>query len=497
MLENTRGNKQQMMDRIPCQKSYSYKDMLKKKLYILFVFLGTLNAYPKVKLSKVFSDNMVLQQSAKITMSGEGKPNSKIKIVTGWESSYKLKTDKAGFFTAEIETPKAGGPYNIKIDDGDIVELKNILIGEVWIASGQSNMEMKVKGYDAKQPVLNKEAFVKHASSKPAIRFLTLDRTPAEEPQQDVKGLWEQTNASTVLEFSAIAYEFASKLHTELNVPIGIIVAANSGTRIESWMSKKALESINDRLLMLNVPFSKNSPSTMYNTMIVPLTDFKIRGVIWYQGEANRMSPGAYLKQFPALVNNWRKDWKDENLPFYTVEIAPYTYPTDKDRAYITAFFRENQRKLSKLVNNTGIVSTVDVGSESTVHPPDKTKVGNRLALLALTKTYLVKNTPNESIYKSFKTGGNKIFIEFTNANKLRVDGQYVNDIEIAGEDQVFYPADTQVEGDKLAVWSEKVQEPKSVRYCFKAYSKGNFYNQNGLPIPPFRTDNWSIVQKK
>ncbi len=469
-----------------------------KRYVVLLIFLTcSLVGQAKVELNKIFTGNMVLQQSATVTLSGKAKPNAKIKITTGWKSAYKSKADKNGSFTINITTPKAGGPYHIKIDDGDILELKNILIGEVWLASGQSNMEMKVRGFDSKQTVLNKDAIVKHASGHPNIRFFTMEPVPAKEPQQDVKGNWKETDANTVLEFSAIAYEFASKLQQELNVPVGIIVASNSGTRIESWMSRETLESINDKFLILNTPFQKNSPSAMYNAMIAPLAGFKIQGVLWYQGEANRMAPGTYMKQFPALADNWRKDWKDQDLPFYTVEIAPYTYPTDKDKAYVTAFFRENQRKLSNTIKNVGIVSTVDVGSESTVHPPDKTKVGNRLALLALINTYLVKNIPNESIYKSFKTGGNKIFIEFTNANKLQVDGQNVNDIEIAGEDQVFYPADTQLDHDKLVVWSEKVLDPKSVRYCFKAYSKGNIYNQNGLPIPPFRTDNWSIVQKK
>ncbi len=474
-----------------------YKTMMKKSLCLLFIFFNIFSAYSKVELNRVFSDNMVLQQSAVITIYGKANPSTKINIATDWsETTYKSKSDKHGRFTVEIQTPKAGGPYNIRIDDGDVLELKNILIGEVWIASGQSNMSMKVRGYDARQTTLNKEEIVAQASSKPEIRFLTLPETISEEPQENITGEWKETNESTVLDFSAVGYEFAAKLQKELNVPVGIIVLAKSGTRIESWLSRNSLESINDRFLMLKIPFSKNSPSTMYNTMIAPLKGYKIKGFIWYQGEANRMGPGTYLKQFPALVDSWRQDWKDESLPFYTVEIAPYTYPTDKDKAYITAFFRENQRKLSKSVKNTGIISTVDIGSESTVHPPDKTKVGNRLALLALSNTYLIKNSYDESIYKSFKTDAEKAIVEFSNCNKLLVTGSQVNDVEIAGEDEVFYSATTKIEGNNLIVWSEKVSEPKSVRYCFKAYSEGNLYNQANLPIPPFRTDNWSIIKK-
>lgn len=463
----------------------------------MFLLLNTFYAYSKVELSKVYADHMVLQQSATIKLSGKATPDAKIKIVTGWNASYKLKADKNGFFSVDIKTPKAGGPYNIKIDDGEMLELKNILIGEVWIASGQSNMEMKVRGYDANQPTLNKEAMVKHAADKPLIRFLTLDKTPAEEPKKDISGKWMETNAANVLEFSAVAYEFAAKLQKELNVPIGIIVAANSGTRVETWTSRKTLEANNDKYLTLNVPFNKNSPGAMYNANIAPLLGFKIKGVLWYQGEANRTAPGMYLKQFPALVNNWREDWKDETLPFYTVELAPFPYLTDKDRAYIVAFFRENQRKLAKLVTNTGIVSTVDVGSNAALHPPDKSKIGYRLALCALANTYAVKGSYNESVYKSFKTEGSNAIIEFIDCSGLNIVGEQVNDIEIAGEDQVFHPAKAKVENNKLVVWSDQVAVPKSVRYCFKAYSEGNLYNQANLPIPPFRTDNWSIIQKK
>jgi len=470
---------------------------MRKYVITVALLASTLATYAKLELRKVFADNMVLQQTATITISGKAKPNATVKILTGWKATYKSKTDKDGLFTIDITTPKAGGPYNIKFDDGDILELKNVLIGEVWLAAGQSNMEMKVKGFDSKQTVLDREEIEKHASTQPAIRFLTLGSTPAQEPQKEISGNWEETNANTILEFSAIAYQFAAKLKAALNVPIGIVVAANSGTRIESWMSRNTLEAINDRYLTFDLPFQKNSPAAMYNTTISPLAGFKIQGVIWYQGEANRTAPATYLKQFPALVDNWRQDWKDQNLPFYTVEIAPFTYPTDGDKAYVTAFFRENQRKLSRSIKNVGIVSTVDIGSKTTVHPPDKTKAGNRLALLVLANTYLVKNSYDEAVYKSFKTEGSNAIIEFANCTTLALNGQQVNDIEIAGNDQVFYPANAKIENNKLVVWSAQVAEPKSVRYCFKAYSEGNLYNQANLPIPPFRTDNWSIIQKK
>jgi sialate O-acetylesterase len=197
------------------------------------------------------------------------------------------------------------------------------------------------------------------------------------------------------------------------------------------------------------------------------------------------------------MLDDWRKSWGAGELPFYTVEIAPYTYPTDKDNAYIAAFFRENQRKLAKMLPGVGIVSTVDIGSAATVHPPDKTKVGERLALLAMTQTYGIKGSYEESAYKGYTTEGNKLSIAFSGNVSLKIVGDTLQDIEIAGEDQVFYPAQAMLQGNKLLVWSDYIVKPKSVRYCFKAYQQGNLFNEKNLPVPPFRTDNWSIIQKK
>jgi len=471
--------------------------MIRRMLCLLLLLCLSLSGFAQIKLGGHIADNMVLQQMTTIAVTGKATPHKAIKAITGWGSVYKAKTDKTGGFTIYLKTPKAGGPYTIRFDDGQVLEIKNVLIGEVWLAAGQSNMEMKVKGYDAKQPVLNKEAMVQEASGKPAIRFLTVGNPPAKDPQEDITGNWKETDERSVLEYSAVAYAFASRLYRELNVPIGIIVAANSGTRIESWMSRETLESIRDRFLTLNLPFSKNSPAAMYNAMIAPLAGFKIKGVLWYQGEANRMAPGTYLKQFPAFVSNWRQRWKNASLPFYTVEIAPYTYPEDKDKAYVTAFFRESQQKLSSLVENVGIVSTVDVGSVTALHPPEKAAVGDRLAGLALANTYLKKNVGAASVYRSFYTEGDRAMVQFTNCTGLEVAGKTVSDIEIAGSDQVFYPATAVVQGCKLIVWSGNVSLPRSVRYCFKAYSKGRIYNQYGLPVPPFRTDNWSVMAGK
>ncbi len=469
-----------------------------KRYMILLVFLtGALKGFSKIELGGLFSDHMVLQQSAKVRISGKSSTVGKVRVVTGWGRSYKVTTDKAGNFAIVIQTPKAGGPYDIVLEDGEQTVLRDILIGEVWLAVGQSNMEMPVKGFDANQLVANKEAVAQHASELPPIRFFTLQSAPAEKPSDVVQGNWIAANKESVSYFSAVAYEFARKLQSGLGVPIGIVVAANSGTRIESWMSRDNLEAINDKFLSLDRPFQKNSPAAMYNAMIAPLIGSQIKGFIWYQGEANRTSPGTYLKQFPAMLDNWRKAWGIGELPFYTVEIAPYTYPTDKEKAYIAAFFRENQRKLAKMLPGVGIVSTVDIGSATTVHPPDKTKVGERLAMLAMAQTYKIKGSYEESVYKGYTTEGNKLSIVFSGDMALKIIGDTLQNIEIAGEDQIFYPAQTMLQGNKLLVWSDDIVVPKSVRYCFKAYQEGSLFNEKDLPIPPFRTDNWSIIQKK
>ncbi len=466
-------------------------------MLLLVLLMGTLKGFSKIELSGLFSDHMVLQQSAKVKISGKSSTVGNVRVVTGWGKSYKAATDKAGYFEFVIQTPKAGGPYDITLEDGDRMVLKDIFIGEVWLAVGQSNMAMPVKGFDAQQPVANKEAIERHVSELAPIRFLTLQAPPAAEPMDVVQGHWIAADAQSVLEISAVAYEFARKLQSELGVPVGIIVAANSGTRIESWMSRDNLEAINDKFLTLDRPFQKNSPAAMYNAMIAPLIGSQIKGFLWYQGEANRASPGTYLKQFPAMLDDWRKSWGLGELPFYTVEIAPYTYPTDKANAYIAAFFRENQRKLTNMLPGVGIVSTVDIGSATTVHPPDKTKVGERLALLAMAQTYGIKGSYEESVYEGYTTAENKLSIAFSGNTSLKIVGDTLQDIEIAGEDQVFYPAQAMLQGNNLLVWSDYIVKPKSVRYCFKAYQQGNLFNEKGLPVPPFRTDNWSIIQKK
>lgn len=470
---------------------------MRKYMILLVLLTSALTGFSKIELGTQFSDNMVLQQSAKIKIAGKTSTVGKVTVTTGWGKTYKATADKQGKFTVTIETPKAGGPYDIILDDGEQTVLKNILIGEVWLAVGQSNMVMPVKGFDAKQLVVNRQEMEQHASKRPPIRFLTLESPPSEEVSDLVLGKWVAADAQSVANFSAVAYEFARTLQEELKVPVGIIVAANSGTRIESWMSKGSLESIADKFLDLDRPFQKNSAAAMYNAMIAPLIGYQIKGFLWYQGEANRMSPGAYLKQFPAMLDDWRRAWGGKDLPFYTVEIAPFPYPTDKDNAYIVAFFRENQRKLASTLAQVGIISTVDVGSSTTVHPPDKTKVGTRLALLALGQTYGFKELYQESVYKGYSTDGDKISITFSGNNRLQLLGDTLQDMEIAGEDQVFHPANATLQGDRLLVWSAAVAHPKSVRYCFKAYSVGNLFTEHGLPVPPFRTDNWSIIQKK
>ena len=470
---------------------------MKKYIVSLVLLMSFFKGFSKIELDGLFSNNMVLQQSTKIKISGQSSIVGKVTVAAGWGKTYKVKTDKKGKFTVAIETPKAGGPYDIILEDGEQMVLKNVLIGEVWLAVGQSNMEMPVKGFDAKQQIAGREAIEQHASKLPPIRVFTLNSTPATEPSDVVSGQWIATGAQSVLNFSAVAYEFARSLQEALAVPVGIIVAANSGTRIESWMSRGSLESISDKFLSLDRPFQKNSPAAMYNAMIAPLIGCQIKGFLWYQGEANRASPGAYFKQFPAMLDDWRTSWGNKELPFYTVEIAPFPYPTDKDNAYIVAFFRENQRKLAKILGQVGIVSTVDAGSATTVHPSDKTKVGERLALLALAQTYGFKDRYQESVYRAYTLVENKMLIAFSGNNRLTQRGDEIQDIEIAGDDQVFYPAQAKLQGDGLLVWSDRISQPKSVRYCFKAYSVGNLFTESGLPVPPFRTDNWSIIQKK
>ncbi|WP_026063412.1 sialate O-acetylesterase [Pedobacter arcticus] len=460
---------------------------------ILLLFTNNLSA--KVKLPSVFSNGMVLQQQSNVLIWGKATPAVNMTIVTSWDKKrYTLKSTADGTWETKMSTPIAGGPYTITINDGTNLVLSDILIGEVWIASGQSNMEMPLKGF-INQPVLNADETIAQ-SNNPQIRLFQVKKVSWAMPLDDCSGTWETAKPASVTTFSAVAYGYAKILQEKLKVPVGIIQVAWGGTRIESWMTVNSLKSFPD----LWVPpvenkalKSKNTPSGLYNGMVNPLVGYGIKGVIWYQGETNRKNWYEYSKLLPTMVKEWRTIWNIGDWDFYYVQIAPYDKPTDKSYAFFP-LVREAQLKALDDIPNSGMAVLTDVGAQNTVHPSDKESVSKRLSYLALAKSYGFKDIKwSGPVYKNMKINDDKVILFFDLADGLYFKNQESTNFEIAGNNKVFYPATAKIKGSEISVFSDKVKKPVAVRYAFKAWVKGDLFNGIGLPASSFRTDNWKM----
>ena len=665
-------------------------------LLLLLILFSISNAQTEKKnqiiMPSIFSDNMVLQQKSFVPIWGKAKPNSKVKIETTWKQSAQTKVNDDGSWNVKIKTPKAGGPYEIKIvfDDSSIV-YKNVLIGEVWLCSGQSNMEMPLEGWPPRDTIYGSAQEIKNAEN-PKIRFFTVTRAISNKPEFNCEGTWVESNPETAARFSATAYFFGKKLYNELKVPIGLIHSSWGGTPIEAWTGGKYISQIEDykkiveqldkskdeisklkewlsskpvidvrtreekwkdldfqdsmcqnidfndsnwkqmtlptnweraelgnfdgvvwfrkkieipeswinkELVLelgpiddmdiayvngtkigsyetegfwqidriytvpadlvkskeltiavrvidtqggggiwgakekmkiypkdsneiislagiwnylpvaeysggkfyvfgalneefynrpkLSVDLSSNTPSALYNAMIAPLIPYKIKGVIWYQGESNTGNPELYKTTFPLMIKNWREDW-GENFSFYFVQIAPYNYGEQTQSQKL----REAQLKTLS-VPKTGMAVTLDIGNPNNIHPGNKKDVGERLALWALAKDYNKKVVYSGPIYKSMKIIKDKIELTFDYADGglilKEINGE--NNFTIAGKDKIFKKAKVKIVGKKLIVTNPEIKNPAAVRYCWDNISEATLFNKAGLPASSFRTDNW------
>ncbi len=459
-------------------------------LFVLVCFYQI--TFAKVKLPAILADNMVLQQKSKAALWGKSVPDAMLHITTSWDNkSYEIPVAESGDWKLNLKTPQAGGPYTITFSDKDgTVELKNVFIGEVWICSGQSNMEMPMLG-KKNQPILNSEEIIQNSSNS-GLHLFNVKRAFKTSPQNDFNGAWSQANPETVAHFSAVAYQFGNMLQEELDVPVGIIVSSWGGTPIRAWMSEDELTEFPE-YSKSNDGAEFRQPSVLYNAMLAPITSYSVAGFLWYQGENDRSTSNIYAKALPAMVNQWREDWNNDDLPFYYVQIAPFHYRGDKGKVY-APLMREAQLNSLSEMKNAGMVVTSDIGSNNTIHPPDKTTVARRLSNLALNNTYCKKvfkySGPE---FKSFKVKDDKVIIKFKNKHGLKLTPKDTKNFEVAGEDKKFYPADAMIENNKLILYSSQVKEPVAARYGFKNYFEGNLFNETGLPASSFRTDDWKI----
>ncbi|WP_299119357.1 sialate O-acetylesterase [uncultured Winogradskyella sp.] len=464
-------------------------------LFSVFI-LFSLTLHSQIELPAFFGDNMVLQQNETVSIWGKDSPNNAINISSSWGEKTSAVADSEGFWFSKIKTKKGSfDMHTLKIEGSNVITLTNILIGEVWFCSGQSNMEMPLKGL-GKSKVLNADKYLQNANNK-NIRLFNNPRTASVTPEFDVKGKWVESNLESAKSFSAIGFIFGKVLYENLNVPIGIIESSWGGTKIESWIPKENVlkyENIKIPNTLHTDQNKQKKPTALYNAMIHPFQDFKIKGILWYQGESNRKQPSTYESYMKDLIDSWRHQWKDKNLPFYFVQIAPFNYVKNKNATNMGAdFIREAQFKISQQIPNTGIVITTDAGDCNDIHPSKKEIVAKRLSKWALAEQYKLKDLNYKSaVLKKMSTKDDKIKLQFKfQKNDYFLKTENVKGFEIASQDKVFYPAQVSFSKNKktLIIYSDQVKNPAAIRYGFEDCFESNLKTKSGLPISIFRTD--------
>ena len=467
---------------------------------LLAAYVATL-AQAEVKLPAFFSDNMVLQQQTSVRLWGTADPGKTVTVTTSWDGkSYIAKIDQTGRFELTVQTPEAGGPYDITFQEQSTLYtlnstlLKNILIGEVWICSGQSNMEMQMKGFK-QQPVEGANDVLLNCRDS-QLRLFTVKRNPQLTPQTDVAGAWNEATTASVREFSATAYFFGSALRRMLDVPVGLIVTSFGGSACEAWMTPdwlKAFPQVQQTITEEDVKkLQQRCPTALYNGQLHPLVGYGMRGVIWYQGEDNVTRSSFYADLFSTMIRGWRAEWQQGDFPFYYCQIAPYDYTLIDWGQYNSAELREQQARVETMVQNCRMAVLMDAGLEYGIHPRKKRQAGERLAILALANTYGVKGLPEFAAYKEVEFKNDTAVVSFDRSKEWVYfeNGPHSPNFEIAGEDRVFHPAETWISRNRVYVRSAEVQKPVAVRYAFKNWVQGDLMH-DGLPVSSFRTDDW------
>ncbi|UOB18254.1 sialate O-acetylesterase [Abyssalbus ytuae] len=452
----------------------------------VFLFISHIS-FSNVSLPSIFGDHMVLQQNAEVKIWGWGNPTEEITITTGWNSkTIKTVTNNEATWQVKIITPKAGGPFEITIEGYNKIIIKDVLIGEVWLCSGQSNMEWTPSaGIDNAEEEIAKAYY-------PSIRFFSTPKKASQYPQLDLEGEWKVCTPETMQYFSAIGYFFGQKINSTLNIPVGLISSNWGGSPAEVWIPENVIR--NDQILneasikLKEEPWSPNKPGMAYNTMIYPLINFKLAGVLWYQGETNTQNAATYAELLSTLIHTWRKNWNDF-FPFYYAQIAPYRYGEDNFNGVIV---RDQQRKVLNSTDNTGMIIVSDIGNINDIHPRNKKDVGLRFASLALNRTYGIKNIAYSGpVFKKFEIENNKMRLKFDFSEGLKFTKK-LNGFEIAGTNGKFYPANAKIDKDNtVVVWNNKVKTPVTVRYEWNNVAEPGLINNTGIPASSFTTGDY------
>ena len=465
-----------------------------RRLFCALVALISITASAKVTLPKFFADNMVLQQQSECKLWGWAEPGKKILVDTPWDKkSHPATARKDGYFQVTVKTPEAGGPYTIYFRDGDVVTLNNVMIGEVWICSGQSNMEMQMKGFK-QQPVEGTTEELLHCKDN-QLRLFTVKRHASLTPEKDVTGQWSEASTASVRDFSATAYYFGRALRQALGVPVGLICTSWGGSACEAWMNAdwlKAFPKVKQTITEEDVKkLQQRCPTALYNGQLKPLIGYTMRGAIWYQGEDNVPRYDFYAPLLKAMVEGWRKDWKQGDFPFYYCQIAPYDYSLIQWEG--SQYLREQQAKAESMITNARMAVLMDAGLKYGIHPRKKRQAGERLALLALANTYDVKGLPDFAVYKEVTFQNDTAVISFDRSKEWVYfeHGTSSNNFEVAGADRVFHPASkVWVSRNRVYITCDQVKKPVAVRYAFKDWADGDLMH-DGLPVSSFRSDDW------
>lgn len=461
---------------------------------LLLALSSLLPTQAVVRLPRFFADGMVMQQQTPCNLWGTARAHHRVTIRTSWDRhTYKVTTDGDGRWRLKIHTPSAGGPYTISLDDGQPTLLRNIMVGELWLCAGQSNMEMPMKGFKG-QPVDGAtEELMAAADSR--LRLFTVRRNARWESQNDVDGTWNETRPETLRQFSATAYYFGKALRRSLQVPVGLIVTSWGGSACEAWMAPdwlKAFPSVRLPSSQADVDQTlQRCPTALYQGMLRPLVGLTMRGAIWYQGEDNVNRAASYARLLQHMVAGWRHDWQQGDFPFYYCQIAPYDYSLIQ-WDYNSAYLREQQLMAEQLIPNSRMAVLMDAGLKYGIHPRQKRTAGERLALLALSHTYGVQGLPDFATYKAVEWKGDTAVISFDRSREwvYFAHGPHSDNFEIAGADRRFHPAKAWIERNHVYVCSPEVQHPQAVRYAFHDWAEGDLCH-DGLPVSSFRTDHW------
>ena len=459
---------------------------MKLRNYLLaFCILATSFVKAEISLHGIFTDHMVLQRETSVLLYGWANPNEEFTVFTSWNNeTVKVKTGNDAKWEISVNTPKAGGPYEISFKgESNEITLKDVLIGEVWLCSGQSNME-----WSANSNIANKDIEIANANY-PNIRLFSVNKRTSTYPQEEISGTWVACTPETMQDFSAVAYFFARNLQKEMNIPIGLIDNAWGATSAEVWTPKSVFDAHSD-LVEAHKKVAPNKwvtveKSVLYNGLIAPLTKFKIGGTIWYQGESNTANAESYQKLFTNMITSWRNAWNID-FPFYYAQIAPFKYGQE----FAGGVVRDQQRRTLGL-KNTGMAMTSDICTIEDIHPLNKQDVGLRLANIALKEHYgfLEDKEIYGPLYKDFKIDGNKVEVHFSHADGLYNKGKKITLFEISNAQGEWFPAKAKLKNKTVLVSAKEVKKPTAVRYAWKSTDIATLYNSAGLPASTFKTE--------